>query len=326
MKDTEVLDGQNPADYIVTYYASEVDAEFAVNSLNIIYENTINPQIIWARVDNNVLDGLGVDTSICYEIAPLTLQVNLRPQFNLDDSYILCLNTNGTEVLEPLVIDTGLLAANYTFQWSYNAVLIPTETGSSIMPTQGGMYSVMVTDVSSSIVTNCTSTATTEVIVSEPPTLEVNFVSQIFTGNNVIQALAQGNGDYEYSLDDGPWQDEGLFTNVSIGQHQITARDKKGCGFVIEPIFVIGYPLYFTPNGDGNNDTWNIEGIGSDAKLYIFDRYGKLLKQLNPEGIGWNGTFNGIMMPTNDYWFTVQYTEPITGNKKEFRAHFTLKR
>jgi gliding motility-associated-like protein len=106
----------------------------------------------------------------------------------------------------------------------------------------------------------------------------------------------------------------------------ITARDKNGCCIAIFELLVIDYPLYFKPNGDGNNDTLNIEGIESDAKIYIFDRYGKLLKQLSPTGQGWNGTFNGTIMPTIDYWFTVVYTELQTGNLKEFKAHFTLKR
>jgi gliding motility-associated-like protein len=155
-------------------------------------------------------------------------------------------------------------------------------------------------------------------------------VTQAFADNNVIEAIATaiGNSDseYEYSLDGGPWQDSGTFENVSAGLHEITARDKFGCGITTETIFVIDYPLYFTPNGDGNNDTWQIEGIGSTAKIYIFDRYGKLLKQLSPTGSGWDGTYNGNIMPTSDYWFTVEYTEPSTNERKEFRAHFTLKR
>ncbi|WP_157957271.1 T9SS type B sorting domain-containing protein, partial [Winogradskyella tangerina] len=85
-------------------------------------------------------------------------------------------------------------------------------------------------------------------------------------------------------------------------------------------------PRYFTPNGDGNHDTWNIAGIGNSAKIYIFDRYGKLLKQLSPGGPGWNGTYNGNRMPTGGYWFVVEYDEPTTGQRKELRAHFTLKR
>ncbi|MEH1009477.1 T9SS type B sorting domain-containing protein, partial [Winogradskyella sp. ECml5-4] len=98
------------------------------------------------------------------------------------------------------------------------------------------------------------------------------------------------------------------------------------CGLTTEPKFVIDYPLYFTPNGDGKNETWNIEGIGSSAKIYIFDRYGKLLKQLSPDGNGWNGTYNGNALPTSDYWFRVEYNEPITNERKEYKAHFTLKR
>ncbi|SDZ84421.1 T9SS type B sorting domain-containing protein, partial [Bizionia paragorgiae] len=85
---------------------------------------------------------------------------------------------------------------------------------------------------------------------------------------------------------------------------------------------------YFTPNDDGYHDTWNIYGIENqpDAKIFIFDRFGKLLKQLSPTGAGWDGTYNGNPMPTSDYWFTVDYREPGTDNKKSFKAHFTLKR
>ncbi|MTE28338.1 T9SS type B sorting domain-containing protein, partial [Winogradskyella ouciana] len=151
-------------------------------------------------------------------------------------------------------------------------------------------------------------------------------VTQAFGNNNVIEAVATGIGDYEYSLDGGPWQDSGIFDNVSQGDHVITARDRIGCGLTTVTVFVLDYPKYFTPNGDGNNDTWNIEGIGNGAKIYIFDRYGKLLKQLSPSGSGWDGTFNGNMMPTSDYWFTIEYDEPTNGQRKEFRAHFTLKR
>ena len=176
------------------------------------------------------------------------------------------------------------------------------------------------------MVTNCPNEVTTEVIESEPPTLIIDLITQAFAGNNVLQATATGLGVYEYSLDDGPWQDDTIFTNVSAGQHYITARDKNGCGTATKPKFVIDYPLYFTPNGDGQNETWNIGGIESSAKIYIFDRYGKLLKQLSPSGSGWDGTFNGTKLPTSDYWFTVEYTELLTNERKEFKAHFTLKR
>ncbi|RAK24845.1 gliding motility-associated-like protein, partial [Flavobacterium aquaticum] len=84
-------------------------------------------------------------------------------------------------------------------------------------------------------------------------------------------------------------------------------------------------PNYFTPNGDGINDTWNISGLNqADAKLYIFDRYGKLLKQLSAtdDSNGWDGTYNQELLPSTDYWFSLDYTE--NGVAKQFKAHFSL--
>ena len=91
-------------------------------------------------------------------------------------------------------------------------------------------------------------------------------------------------------------------------------------------ILVIHYPKYFTPNGDGTHDTWKIVGLEAkhNAKIYIFDRYGKLIKQINPTGDGWNGMYNGQQAPSTDYWFNVEYTE--NEQPKQFKAHFSLKR
>jgi len=169
--------------------------------------------------------------------------------------------------------------------------------------------------------------ATTIVNESEPPIVTVELTSLAFSDNHVIEATAIGNGVYEYSLDGGPWQESGIFENVSPGEHIVTARDINGCGINSVIVLVIDYPLYFTPNGDGYNDTWNILGINNqpNARIYIFDRYGKLLKQVSPTSMGWNGTYNGNRLPTSDYWFTVEYNEPSDGTRKQFKAHFTLK-
>ncbi|RCW89726.1 T9SS type B sorting domain-containing protein, partial [Winogradskyella arenosi] len=325
--DAEVLDAQNPANYNVTYYETQEDADLKVNPLPTLYENTVNPQIIYARVDNDTPDATtGNDTSICYAVAELTLDVNPLPELILDDRYVLCIDTNGTEILAPLVIDTYLTAADYSFEWYFNGVIIPGETGPSYMPLEEGTYRVDVTDISTSTQTNCFNSASTEVIESAPPSVTIELLTQAFADNHILEATAIGIGVYEYSLDGGPWQDSGVFNNVSSGDHEITARDRNGCGLASTSKFIIDYPLYFTPNGDGNNETWNIEGVGSNAKIYIFDRYGKLLKQLSPDGNGWDGTFNGEAMPSDGYWFTIEYDEPSTGQRKEFKAHFTLKR
>ncbi|MBT8278052.1 MAG: T9SS type B sorting domain-containing protein, partial [Bacteroidia bacterium] len=291
--DALVLDGQDPLNYTVSYYATLEDAELGVNPLPSLYENIINPQVIYVRVDNDT-----TADSICYAVSDLTLQVNPIPVFDLEEDYILCVNTNGTEVIDQPVLDTGLSMADYSFVWSLNGVDLAGETGSSLAPTQGGSYSVTVTDN----VTGCSSTDTAIVTESAPPVVTAVLSSLVFADENVIEATATGPGVYEYSLDDGPWQDSGIFTNVSSGEHIVRARDKNGCGVGFTTILVIDYPLFFTPNGDGYHDTWNIAGIATQpsAKIYIFDRFGKLLKQLSPTGQGWNGTYNGALMPSDD--------------------------
>ncbi|MGG5486792.1 T9SS type B sorting domain-containing protein [Gaetbulibacter sp. PBL-D1] len=321
--DEDVLDGQDPLNYTVTYYASFDDADAGVNPLPTLYENITNPQVIYVRVDNDT-----TPDSICYDVTDLTLQVNPLPVFDLEDSYILCVDTNGTEVLDPLVLDTGLTTPDYSFTWYLNGTEIAGATEGSYMPTEGGTYSVTVVDEVTSTETNCENTDETLVIESAPPTLVAEVTTQAFSENHVIEAEATGPGEYEYSLDNGPWQDSGLFEDVTSGEHVVVARDKNGCGLTALEITVLDYPKYFTPNGDGYHDTWNIIGFAgrADVKIYIFDRFGKLLKQISPSGQGWDGTYNGNPMPSSDYWFVVEYDEPIGGQRKEFKAHFTLKR
>ncbi|MFA9190281.1 T9SS type B sorting domain-containing protein [Flavobacterium sp. FZUC8N2.13] len=142
-----------------------------------------------------------------------------------------------------------------------------------------------------------------------------------------VSAVALG-GDYLYKLDDGPFQSSPVFEYVASGTHSITVTDQAGCSMPItkNDILVINYPKFFTPNNDGFNDYWNVTELSfqSSAYIRIFDRYGKFLKQISPNGDGWNGTYNGYFLPADDYWFVVHYIENET--VKEFKSHFALKR
>jgi gliding motility-associated-like protein len=153
-------------------------------------------------------------------------------------------------------------------------------------------------------------------------------VSNYFDDLQVITVLASGPGEYLYQLDLGPLQESSVFENVPAGLHTITVFDKNSCGpSLSDPnIMVINYPKFFTPNGDGFNDHWNITGLADqpNSRIFIFDRYGKLIKEISPAGSGWDGTYNGNELPATDYWFTVDYLENTT--PKQFKAHFSLKR
>ncbi len=176
----------------------------------------------------------------------------------------------------------------------------------------------------------CASSQTINVTVIPSNTL-VDFqwtVTEAFVKNQVVTISATAAGNYLYKLDDGPLQSSPIFEYVSAGYHAVTVLDVGGCSKPITKsnILVINYSKYFTPNGDNFNDTWNITELGDElgSKIYIFDRYGKLLKEIRPNGNGWDGTYNGQPMPSNDYWFVVEYTEQNI--LKKFKSHFSLKR
>ena len=115
---------------------------------------------------------------------------------------------------------------------------------------------------------------------------------------------------------------------MNPGNHLVTVTDTNGCTNLSTNVFIIGYPTYFTPNSDGFNDYWNVIGLENQptANIYIYDRYGKFLKQISSKSLGWDGTYLGALLPTSDYWFTVEYIEPLTTDLKVFKSHFSLKR
>jgi len=98
---------------------------------------------------------------------------------------------------------------------------------------------------------------------------------------------------------------------------------ENDCGTAEQLVSVIGFPKFFTPNGDVFNSHWKVKGISSDfqpnTQVLIFDRYGKLLAEVDPLGAGWDGTFNGFNMPASDYWYVVTLQDG-----RIYKGHFAL--
>lgn len=145
---------------------------------------------------------------------------------------------------------------------------------------------------------------------------------------HTVEIVPQGNGNYAYSLNDGEFQDSPHFQDVPPGVNQVVIMDTNGCGTSAPYDFlVVGYPKFFTPNGDGVHDSWNVEGIDrlSEPLIYIFDRFGKLLKQMDLN-TGWDGTYNGRNLPASDYWFRLEYGQDDQGIvvARSVRRHFSL--
>jgi gliding motility-associated-like protein len=154
--------------------------------------------------------------------------------------------------------------------------------------------------------------------------LPTPIIKEFTGGKNSIELITPStNSNYEFSIDGINYQSNTLFTSVPKGNYIAYIRNTTNCEYATYPFTILDYPTFFSPNGDGSNDFWNVEHLENypNSIIYIFDRYGKLLKQIDSNSIGWNGTYNGSSLPADDYWFRLVLNENQIVN-----GHFSLKR
>ncbi len=303
-KDAEILNGQSEDNYRVIYFASEDDAVQSVNPLSKNeYINTTTEEEIFARVENKRYDG-------CYAIASFALRVIPLPQPNIEEVYTVCGDNPN------LVINGGDFVS-----WSWrNEEDVEIAKEQVIEIEALGIYSLTVAHDIAGV--TCEQTVYFEVVASQAPeTLDIT--TEGFSDTVIINAAATGvdTDMVEYSIDGFVFQDSGRF-EVFPGEHIVYARDKAQCRTIQKTIHAVGYGKFFTPNGDGIHEHWNVIGteVCNNSTLRIYDKYGKLLANIPPKGLGWDGTFGGKPMPASDYWFK------FSCEMGEFTGHFTLKR
>ena len=275
-------------------------------------------QNVTVEVENPINATCKAQVILPFVVQPLP-NINLNTNGNEDE--LVCTNLPTFFVQLNAGIQDGSPINNYTYIWSKDGTVIPGETNYTLDVNTEGVYTVEVSNAS-----NCSRIRIIKVTPSDIAHFDNTIVVDM-TDINTITINVTGAGDYEYSLDEptGFFQDSNILTNVPAGIHTVYIRDKNGCGTINETVAVVGLPKFFTPNNDGYNDYWNVKGINAvfNAKsiIYIFDRYGKLLKQITPTSEGWDGTYLGNPMPGDDYWYTLKLEDG-----REAKGHFSLKR
>ncbi len=309
------------SDISVIYFETEEDAINNENSIS--GEEYISESgTLWALLTNNITS--------CTAVISFEIEVKEMPFFEVSDTVVYCID----EIDFSIEVENP--SGDYTYQWAdFDGNVFAGETESSLAVTEEGIYAVK------AFTTDGTPTCESEwkyIVVkkSELPKLTIDdititdYLTSEGTNNIQIDITNIGIGEYEFSIDGGTtWQTTPFFENVPAGAYQLTIRDihENGCGEITIDISVVGFPEYFTPNGDGIHDYWTIHGIQNypEAKIYIFDRFGKSLVQIDPTTQGWDGTRDGQELPSSGYWFTMELTD-INGNRIVRRGHFNLKR
>lgn len=293
----------------ISYFLNEEDAQNNTNEITDItnYQSLDNNQIIVAKI---------VTDDVCTAYVNITLEHTNAPVLAHDLEMIYCKDTYP----ETLTLSSGVASdstSSYAYLWSTGEITESIEVNSD------GDFSVIVTDET----TGCSAMRSFNISYSSTANFTVQIKEATVANNQIIIVLEEPNyGDYEYAIGTADhFQDEPIFKDLRSGVYDIFIRDKNGCGIVSDRVGLLGIPNFFTPNEDGHNDYWRLNGViltnDRIAKIHIFDRYGKHLYSFEPDEQGWDGTYRGENMPSNDYWYRI---EMLDGEL--FRGHFTLKR
>jgi gliding motility-associated-like protein len=319
---TYVLPTLPTTTYNISYYSqSGGNASDLITNLNVSTPGTYTYYVYASAIGNpNCND----EISFTFTVHPL-LDITI-------EGGIICVDSQTGDVLRTFTMNSGLNPAFFTVNWFLNGTLMG--TGPSYTASQAGVYTVEFIKLTPDVGADCNYNSTTATIIQSSPAVADFTVSTPFENNTFITVnLTGGFGDYLYQLvyPDGStteYQSSNVFTNLPTGEYYVNIYDVLGnCSpTIVGPIYIINYPNFFTPNGDGYNETWNIWDLSHqpEAIISIFDRYGKLLKQMSASSDGWDGKFNGQDLPSTDYWFLVEYYPQNSTEKQQFRAHFSL--
>lgn len=306
LNNAAILGAQNAANFDILYFASQADADAGTPSLpSGGYSNISDPQIIYARIQHK-------NNPECYATTSFEIKTLPTPDIDLDDVGLVCINT-----AEYITITAGTTSTAYTYLW-FNGATTP-----STKVNVPGAYTVKVTNnVGCSKIRTVTVTGSDVAIINSVDIVDL-------TDNNTVTVNVTPTGNvnttYLYSIDlpEGPWQQSNRFEHVTSGMHTVYVYDINGCGVVSKDISLLEIPKFFTPNGDGTNDYWDIIGMNPlfyrNSTIQIFDRYGKLLSNVDPRGKGWDGNYNGRPLPSTDYWYVIQLEDGRT-----VKGHFSM--
>lgn len=325
---------RNVNDYNVSFYLSASDAQTGAtsNALPSPYTNSSRTETIYVRVQNK--------TSLCVNAnESFELIINSLPDFTVTTPQILCLNNLPLNIAVENPLDI------YRYEWKDEAGNPVGGNSDNINITAGGKYFVTATSTNG---TQCAREEVIEIIESNIATLDQSFVTIIDESTNIgsennlsisIDTVNNnlGPGDYQFAIlntDNNEripfigFQDAPLFENLEGGIYQIIVNDKNGCSpDTTLLVSVIQFPKFFTPNADGQNDTWVVKGANQtfypNASINIFNRFGKLVAQVPIDSNGWDGTYNGKTLPSDDYWYNItlipsDQTKPTINKKGNF--------
>lgn len=318
------------------YYRTAEDASLQNNEIIPPYEDDLftNNSDVFVRISSK-------GTSSCETVGNFKIFVEElpTPQGDLSEKILCVDNPRGNPQTHFTELNANTGNSSDTYKWYLNGNEISGANNAIYQATSAGEYKVEAYRDYPNITEDCMGYNTFFVKESNVASV-INIKTsddQDNPDNNKIEITVEGIGDYEYAINSSNVADfkKGTknltytFTNISPGLNKIYIRDSNECGIVsTQEISVIYFQRHFSPNEDGHLDTWNVLGVNNDffdvVKINVFNRYGKLIyKTTDKNSPGWDGYFNGSLLPKNDYWYNAELIDK-TGKVRKKIGHFSL--
>ena len=214
----------------------------------------------------------------------------------------------------------GLGSYRYSLVDELSNTLRPIQTSGVFTNLGAGNYSIKAES------NNCSPAFSKRIIINDLAPLGLSLKSG---GINEIIALPTGGvGNYTFTFEGEYYDDIPSYIYYKTQDFLVTVQDANGCTASVSQKFNyidICTPNYFTPNGDGINDTW-APGCSinyTNLVFSIYDRYGQELGTYR-YGQSWDGSHQGVPLSSGDYWYLLKLNN--SKDDREFVGHFTLYR
>ena len=174
----------------------------------------------------------------------------------------------------------GSPAYQYQLENTSGTIITPFQNTTTFTNVGAGTYLVRVQDANS-----CTTLSSTSVTVTAPEALVFTTTpTPCYSGNNdgsILVTVTQGNGNYEFSLNGGPWLTPSPatatnynFSGLDEGNYTIDVRDQLGCPDTPNTQNVVIYPnllvdVDITPLSACNDGQITINANGG-AGSYVY--------------------------------------------------------
>ncbi len=258
------------------------------------------------------------DEHSCSDSAEVTITEPAPLDYTLRYDDPLCYNDSTGRI--ELLLRGGTVTALTDYRVQINQMV----AGPYVENLPAGEYEIMIEDLNDCF-------EETVVTLEQPDSLQLGFETEDAfckdKQDGELRLFAEGGAaPYSISWDRGLPDNEDWFNDVYWGDYVATVTDFNNC-VTIDTAYVdythiscLVVPNAFSPNSDGYNDMWLIEGLElyPEPEIRIFDRWGsEVYHSQNPVNDPWNGSFNGRNLPIDSYHYIIDLKNgevPITGN------------